>query len=225
VAVTVKLDSGGFVKGNWGQMVAAGTLEGATIYADSQTTQPLYHLSGTQLDAMRAAKAAEKAALARAEEDRRAEQQRQRLLAQREQYIRALTAAAPSVKLANSISDGQIDYYRRLDNVREARAVALVRGEPVPVAMLVQADGNGRDKVDTKWPGKLQVTVPNGQPSLKSSGWYLVQGTLTVPEGDSVPPAQLAAKKVQACEQPKCADAMDAAAIVDRKLATMSGMN
>lgn len=225
IAVTVKLDSGGFVKGSWGQMVTTGTLESATIYADADATQPLYWLTPDELEKMRAARAAEKAAIAQAEEERKAEQRRQQMLAQREQNIRALSSASTSVKLANWVSDGGIDYYTKLNNLRAARAAALVGGKPVMVSMLIQADGSGRNKVDTKWPGKLEVTVAEGQPDLNSSGWYLVRGLLSLPEGDSLPPAQLTAQTVYACAQPKCADATDPTAIVDRKLAALTGAN
>lgn len=224
IALTIKLESG-FAKGGWFSMVASGTLESATIYADADATQPLYWLTPEELDKMRAARAAEKAALAKAEEERKAEQRRQQMLAQREQNIRALSSASTSVKLANWVSEGQIDYYTKLNNLRAARAAALVGGKPVTVSMLIQADGSGRNKVDTKWPGKLEVTVAEGQPDLNSSGWYLVRGLLSVPEGDPLPPAQLTAQTVYACAQPKCADATDPTAIVDRKLAALTGAN
>lgn len=225
IAVTVKLDNGGFVTGSWGQIVSTGTLESATIFADSNATQPLYWLTPEELEKMRATRAAEKAALAKAEEERKAEQRRQQMLAQREQNIRALSSAPTSVKLANWVSDGQIDYYTKLNNLRTARAAALVGGKPVMVSMLIQADGSGRNKVDTKWPGKLEVTVAEGQPDLSSSGWYLVRGMLSVPEGDNLPPARLTAQTVYACAQPKCADATEPTAIVDRKLAALTGAN
>ena len=225
LAVTVKLDPSGFSKNGWNGMVAVGTLESATFFSDQQTSEPIYHMTSDELEKMRVAKAARQVELAKAEAERQAELRRQQILAQREQTIKVLTTATPSVKLANWISDGQVDFYSRLSNLRSARAAALVSGKPVAVNMLVQAGASGKSQVDTKWPGKLQVSVSEGQAELSSSGWYLVHGLLTVPDGDSVPPAQLTAQTIYACTQPKCAEATDAAAIVDRKIANLGGAN
>lgn len=221
VAVTIRLDEAGFEKDSWGRIAGVGTLEGAAIYADERTTQPLFQISGSELDQMRAARATEKAAHAKAEAERQAEQRRQQLVAQRDQFIRGIADSPASVKLANWISNGQIDYASRLNNLRAARAAALIGGKAVPVRMLVQMDTSGRNRVETKWPGKLQITLADGQPDLQSSGWYLVQGLLTVPDAESVPSAELAAKTVYSCTQPKCAEATDATALVDRKIAAL----
>lgn len=225
IAMMIKVDRGGFVEGAWGQMETSGTIENVAIFADSDAKQPLYRMASAQLERRRSARAAEKAALAEAEERRKAEQRRRLMLAQRDRYIQALSSAPASVKLANWISDGQIDIYTRLNNLRTARAAALVSGKPVDVSMLIQVDDGGRNNVGTKWPGMLKVTVGDGQPDLRDSGWYLVQGLLTVPEGNSVPPAQLLASKVFNCAEPKCADATDPETIVDRKLASLAASN
>lgn len=225
IAVVVKVGSSGIVEGKWGRVGVAGTIESAAIFADSAAKQPLYRLASERLAKLRADRAAEKVALAKAEEARKAEQQRRQLLEQRERYIQALVAAPESAKLANWISDDQINTYARLDNLRKARAAALVIGKPVAVSLLIQADGNGRKNVATRWPGKLEVTTGADQPDLVDAGWYLVRGVLTVPEGDSVLSAQLLASKVFMCAAPKCADAADPEAIVDRKLAGLAASN
>jgi hypothetical protein len=225
VVVTVKVDANGFHKNDqgWsGNLVAATSLENATFYADQKLTQPLYHVSEAEVAKLHEVRAAEKAAAAKAEADRQAEIARQQMLAQRTANIQRLSGATPSVKLANFISTGPVNFYQRLSNLRSARGAALILAKPIDVLMLVQTDSSGNDKVDTKWPSELQVTVGGDQPGFKSGEWYLVDGMLTVPDGDDVPPAQLIARTVYACQQPKCTEAMDAAAIVDRKLAAAS---
>jgi len=222
IAVTIKLDASGFTP-TWGNLVAAGTLESATIFANARGEQPLYEISSAELGRMRAERAAQKAALAKAEAERQAELRRQQLMAQRQQNIQFLSNSSASTKMANWISDRPLDYSARLNNLRWARAAALISGRPTAVRMLVQMDSSGRAEVETRWPGHLLVNVPEEQPEMKASEWYLVQGYLKVPDGDSLPAAQLAATSVYACTQPKCADATDATAIVDRKIAALGG--
>jgi len=222
-SVTVKLDSADFTKNSWGVITASGTLDTAAFLVDKDDTKILYQLTQSELQRMREAKAAEEAVAAKAEADRQAEIRRQQAMARRDQDILTLSQASSSVKLANVISDSQIDYGQHLDNLRSARAEAIIRGQQVAVSMLVQMDESGRNEVATEWPGHLQVTVPESQPELKSSGWYLVRGLLSVPDGDSLPPAALVANAVYACAQPKCVDATDATTIVDRKLTAMNG--
>jgi len=219
VAITIKLDHAGFQNSGWGNSVALGTVDGLAFYNDNRLGEPLYQVGQQEFEKWRAAKAAEKAIAAQAQAEREAEIRRQQLLAQREQNIRAFATASTSVKLANFISDGDLNAYLQLDNLRNARASALISGKAVSVSMLVQADGRGRSQVATKWPGKLELTLGGGQPDLKSSEWYLVRGLMTVPEAGALPPAQLMAQQVYACTQPKCADATDATTIIDRKLA------
>jgi hypothetical protein len=84
--------------------------------------------------------------------------------------------------------------------------------------MLVQASSSGSENIATTWPGHLTVTVPASQP-LQSSNWYIVRGNLTVPPGDDLPDANLTAAAVYACQKDQCSDALDPAAIVERKLA------
>jgi hypothetical protein len=69
----------------------------------------------------------------------------------------------------------------------------------------------------------LQITLADSATPLQSGGWYLVNGTLNVPDGEGLPAAQLAARTLIACSQPMCADQADAAKIVDRKLAQSGG--
>jgi len=183
----------------------------------------MYQLSQSELQKMHEVKIAEKALAAKALAEQQADMRRKQAVANRDQDIMALSQATTSVKLANIISAGQINYRYTLSNLRYARADAILKDHPTNVSMLVQMDASGRNEVATEWPGHLKVTVPENLPELKSSGWYLVRGLLSVPEGNSLPPAALVANAIYACTQPKCADATDATTIVDHKLAVMNG--
>lgn len=223
LAVVVKLDSTGLTKNNWGVVTASGALDTAAFLTDKDDTKIMYQISQNELQKMREAKAAEKVLAAKVEADHQADIRRQQAMASRDQDIIALSQASSSVKLANVISDGQINYLHHLNNLRFARADAILRSQPVAVSMLVQMDASGRNEVATAWPGHLKITVPENLPEVKSSGWYLVRGLLSVPDGDSLPPAALVANTIYACVQPKCVDATDATTIVDRKLTAMNG--
>lgn len=218
LALTVRLEAGGFKGDGWGSSTILGAVEGVTFYPDDRLADPILTIGAEEFARWRANRAAELAEAARLAEEREAEQRRQRLLAQREQNIRALSGAPPSVRLANYISDGDLSLYARLSNLRSARSAALMSGKAVPVAMLVQTDGSGR-KVATKWPGKLELSATDPLPELAASQWYLVRGLLSVPEAEGLPPAQLTAQAIHMCAQPKCADVADPAVIIDRKLA------
>lgn len=220
LALTVSLDPQSFVR-QFSSVTAKAHLEDAAFFADPKGGQMLHRFTAAELDAMRSELAAAKEAEIAAAAQRQAEEQRNRLLAQRDQAVGQLAGASSAVKFANWVSSGPLDYMMRLDSIRSARAEAVIEGRPVTVRMLLQAKGNGRDKVDSLWPGKLQLTVPSGQPELKADGWYLVEGRLTVADGDDLPPAQLTATSLYACTQDKCADAGDARALVDRKLAAV----
>ena len=170
-----------------------------------------------RLEKMRAEREAQQAAEAKAEQEHLATLRRQQLLAQRQQNIDFLSNSSISTKLANLISDGPLDFGVRLNNLRDARGEALISGRALTVSMLVQMAASGRDEVDTKWPGHLQISVPTTQPDLKSSGWYLVRGNLSVPDGDFTSPAQLEAMRIYACTQTQCNEANNSAFIVDKK--------
>lgn len=142
------------------------------------------------------------------------------MAAQREQNISILASLPAGARLANLMQPGGIAYGARLDTLRAARTDALLQGGAVPVTMLIQAGSDGRSAVSTRWPGKLQVTVPEAGPALKSDGWYVVRGALSVADGDdALPPAKLEAAVVHACGKAECADAADPVFIVDQKLA------
>ena len=225
IAATIKLDKKGFTIANdvFGGVNAttSGTLVNATIYASSRLQDPLYVISAADLQQARAAQVAAAAAQRAAEARQLAKQQREALMAQRQEDITLLAQSTPSTRLANWISTGPLDFSARLESLRGARTAALLAGRPVTVQMLVQADEGGRDKIASRWPGHLRVTVPSGQPALRASHWYLVQGALSVPEKPGLQTATLAADRVYACTQAQCRDAMNATAIVDRKLAAL----
>jgi hypothetical protein len=219
VALRVRLTHP-FTKDNWGTLKAEGTLDSAIIFADQDGKQPIYQLTSAELGTLRAARDAERQAEARRKEEAAKVEAERLVQQQRQQWIAQLAGMPPESRLANWISDGQLNFSARLDDLYTARMAALVEGKPVPVAMLVQTDGSGHQQVATTWPGHLEVTDAADQPTFARSGWYLVRGTLNVPEAEGLPAAKLAASKVYACSQPECADAMDAATIVKRKTAT-----
>lgn len=219
LALQVRLDKAGFKSDGWGGPTILGTVEAVTFYPDDDMVQPILTVPAAEFAQWRQARVLEREEIARQAVEREAQGRRQRLMAQRGDFINTLSRANTSVRLANFITDGDINLYRGLDNARDARAAALLSGKPVQVAMMVQSAGNGRSAVATTWPGKLELNLTESLPSLTSSQWYLVRGLLSVPEGSGVTTAQLAVQSVHACLQVQCADAADPAAIVDHKLA------
>lgn len=219
ISLTIRLDQTGFQSDGWGNAAAVGTIDGIGFYADDHLKEPLYTVGSEEFAKWREAKAAEQAAAEKEKAKQEAEMRHQRAIVLRDQTIHSLSNTSTSVRLANFISAGDINYFNRLNNLREARASALISGKAVAVTMLLQADSSGRRQVAATWPAKLEVTLAEGLPDLKSSGWYLVRGLLNVPDNGMLPPAQIMAQEVYACTQPKCAEAADATAIVDRKLA------
>ncbi|PWB80665.1 MAG: hypothetical protein C3F11_17385 [Methylocystaceae bacterium] len=235
VATTIRLDGQGFSKNGYAKdLKAAGSLERAVFYNDERATQPFYSLAAPEIEKARKIRAARIEAEKKAEElrieaekkaeaARLAEKRRQELQAERESTIRLLAASPVSVRLANWISNWPVDAGARLDDLRSARASALIGGAPVTVKMLIQADSGGRERAKTKWPGHLEIDVPAAQPELRSSGWYLVRGELSAPDANALSAAKLSVVDLYACAKPQCADAADAQAIVDRKLAGAQG--
>lgn len=219
LALSVRLDKAGFKSDGWGGPTTLGTVEAVTFYPDDDLTQPILTVSAADFAKWREARVLEREEVARQVAEREAEVRRQRLMAQRENFIGAMAKASSSVRLANFISDGDINLYRRLDNVRAARSAALLSGKAVPVSLLVQSDGSGRSGVVTSWPGKLELNLPETLPAMTSSQWYLVRGLLSVPETEGVGNAQVAVLAAHACTQAKCVDATDPAAVIDHKLA------
>lgn len=234
LAAIVKVAPGPFTEHAYTNFITNATLVnatflGGTFYGDQNYTQQVYTLDESELAREAAAKAAAKAAAVAAENAKQAEAQReqqareaevqhQQMAAQRDSYIQQLRSSSDSVKLANFILPGPVDTSTHLVSLRAARTAALIAGHAVDVIMLVQTYSSGSEKVATKWPGHLTITTLNRQ-SLKSSSWYIVRGSLTVPAGDDLPDANLAAAAIYACQKDQCADATDAAAIVDHKLA------
>ena len=225
IAVTLALAPAGFKDGGGREKTSAATVESAVVFADNAGQQFLFAISKDQITTLRTEAEARKAAAAKEQALRQAEQNRRQMEAERGNTIERLKALPLSVRLANWMSPGPVNFGLSLSNIRVARAQALIRNTPIETIMLVQADKSGRDAITTRWPGHLEITVPKDRPEFKSGNWYLVTGTITTPDGDDFPPAHLAAQTVFACEQEKCTDASDATGIVDRKLAAASQKN
>lgn len=210
-----------FVKARYS--VTDSHLEGVKVhrieyYQDDNKKEQFAELGTLTIEARRSEKIAAKAAEEKARQAQLEAQKLQRLLEQKAYHIEMLSRESESVRLSNFISADKELFRRQLHSVRAARLQALLAGKPVPVRMLVQADGGGTVNVVTRWPGLLTVSVADGQPSLERSKWYLLAGALSVPEGDDLPPAVLLADQVYQCEQPECKDASDPTVIVERKL-------
>lgn len=201
--------------------VIRGTIQNAVVYGDEKMTEPVFSFDAGDIARWQEEKEKEKADAAKEQARIQAEKHREQFMAERDENMKELASASQSIRMMNFISTGELNYRRELDNIRNARAWALLDEEPIEVAMLVQASSSGRKQVETKWPGVLRVTVPDGQPELKSSQWYLVQGTFSVPDTDGLPDAELVASDIYACTQAECAEAADPAAIMDRKTALM----
>lgn len=208
VLATFKIDQG-FKRNEHYRYVAKGSLAEATIYSDAKRTRLVTNIHGPDLQAL-------KVAYARAEALRKLQQEREKITSKRQlAQLTTGTRSSPSL-LGGFISEGSIDDAPNLSSLLDARARALVSGKPITVPMLVQAKSSGRDKVSTRWPGKLRVTIPETQDAMKSDGWYLVYGQFSVPDEDGLPDADLAATASYACEQPHCAE-IDADKLLERK--------
>lgn len=207
---------GGFTKVN-GHIDSAWVLDG---------NKPIYSYGAAQIADLRH----EFEARQEAERKQREEQQRAARVAalsqQRDQTVAFLSRLPADVRLANFLSAApDAEPGLRLDNLAVARGRALTSQKPVAVRMLVQAGSSGGDHVDTRWPGHLRLTVPQGGAALERGSWYLVDGMLTLDgPAEDLKPAELTAKTVFACKQDLCVDAQDPGAIVDHKLAALGNL-
>lgn len=241
VEIQLKLDAQGIHQSNFA-WVASGTVESVTFTTTTNgKTEPLYTVGPTEMVSLVSAQKVAKEAAATAEKQRQEaaaamdrqrqeEFRRQQLVAQREQNIRMLADASLETRLWNFIQTGDIETFRGLDSVRNIRLALARQNGPnahVQAVMAVQVSGSGHDKVSTKWPGHLDVTLADPKVQLKSDGWYLVSGAAAFEDGDEPQSVQLVADNLYACTQPKCADAADPATIVDRHIAapTQQGMH
>jgi uncharacterized protein len=179
-------------------------------------------ISGSQLDSVLAERANQKAEAEKAEAERQAQLRLEQAKASRDRDIGSLRTSPLSVRLANYLNPGPVNLGLTLANLRAARFRSLLMGKPIQVGMLIQTDSGGKADVATKWPGLLAVTAPEGT-EFKASSWYLVQGMISVPEDDGLPPSKLAASSVIACSKENCEDLGDATAIIDHKLSNASG--
>jgi hypothetical protein len=137
--------------------------------------------------------------------------------------LAAVLHAAPlSVRLANAIAPAGSpfpDLATRLDNLRDARADAMITGQPRPVSMLIQANASGRDHIAASWPASLALNVPPAMPSMVAGQWYIARGTLSAEDNtaDDAPSAQLQIQTLIACGQPLCTDAADPDTLIRRR--------
>ena len=178
------------------------------IYAAPDKATLLADIGPEALAAMRKAQEAEKAArIAREAAQKRAESLR--MLAEHVQ------SANRSEKLAMWVGQGTGDFgLPELDTMRNVRMRIAINKQPAQTILLVQADGSGRKQVPTKWPGQLNLTVPEDQPALSSGTWYVVRGLVNIPNAGNFPPAEMSVQFIHACTQDECHDAEDPQALL-----------
>ncbi|MDN6041533.1 MAG: hypothetical protein L0I33_05925 [Acetobacter sp.] len=182
-------------------------LTSVKIYNDNARKELLGTIGAETLAGMRKAQAdAQAAHLAKEAAQKRAENLR--MMSERVQ------SANRSEKLAMWVGQDHNGYgLPSLDTMRSVRTSASLRNQPVPAILLVQTDSSGRKQVETKWPGKLTLTVPQDQPALSSGTWYIVQGQVSVPSKGDFPDATMAVQTLHACTQDQCKDAEDPQAL------------
>ncbi|WP_338332316.1 DUF4852 domain-containing protein [Acetobacter sp. LMG 32666] len=186
------------------------------IYAAPDKATLLADIGPEALAAMRKAQEAEKAAqLAKEAAQKRAESLR--MLAEHVQ------SANRSEKLAMWVGQGTGNFgLPQLDTIRNVRMRIAMNDQPAQTILLVQADGSGRKQVPTKWPGKLNLTVPEDQPALSSGTWYIVRGLVNVPSTGDFPAADMSVQFIHACTQDECHDAEDPQALLNALQAEMT---
>ena len=230
--LTVLLDDSGIKAQQYGESTATGIVQSADLLAGRNLETVVHRFPAAELAGLRAESARAKAEADRVAQDRQAaqrkeaerqqaEQERQQMLSQRQGLTENLARMPPSARLRAFMTPGPYADGRRLDNLREARADALITRQAWDVVMLVQAAGDGRSAVPTSWPAHLTVSAAASAPKLVGSHWYLVAGKLAVPAGEDIPSAQLQAAQVFACAREACSDAAEPEAIVERKIATL----
>ncbi|WP_142850620.1 DUF4852 domain-containing protein [Telmatospirillum sp. J64-1] len=188
-----------------------------TVYDDEKLTKPLFRWDGATLAELeREAKAralaeAEKLRLER--EKAEAEEKRMAALRRVERDMSRLRYASLQSRVAYMIG---------ADKLSLSRAVvgrAIITGQPQPVALLVQADGNGRGDVPTRWPANLRLSAEEGQEAFEKGRWYVISGDLTAQEGRSLPVGSIKVRKMVVCAKDGCEEAEDVEALVQRRIA------
>lgn len=218
IALTVKIDPLGLAKPDeLNRFAVNGALDQVIFYSDLERNQIVYSLTQEDFEEKREAARQAKEKLAKAEQERLALALQEKQKHQREEYIQLLENSTISVRMANYISNGEVNNNVRLESLRSGRTKALLKKTPIPVLMLFQADSDGRDHVNTGWPGHLEISVKDVHKPLKASSWYLASGLFSVPEEDSIPAAQLQVDRLYECTQPKCMEATNATYVIDQK--------
>ncbi|WP_319466459.1 DUF4852 domain-containing protein [uncultured Pseudodesulfovibrio sp.] len=208
-------------------IIVNGKLHSGTVYNTNKLSTEILSIENSKIESLLAEmkvrqEAAEKAEKERIERERiaaeakRKEQEKKRFLAQKQLYIARLKEAPLSVRLASYLHEESLMRFQYLDSLANARAIAAINEKPVAVGMLVQMDEDGREKVETRWPGMLNINVSDESPELQSAKWYLVDGFLSVENNGKLESAELNVTHVHACQQDMCTDLADPTVIVDR---------
>lgn len=193
-------------------------IEYVEFYSGRKAPEKVASISQDIIAKQRAEVLAAREAAEKERKRREAEEEMKQLMARREQDIAVLGKVSVSARLFNFISPSTELERGSLTSLRKARGYALLHEKPVTVSMLVQSDGGGATDVPTKWPGLLNVTIPQDAKPMESLRWYLVYGDLIVPQGEGLPDAILRATEVYECQAEQCADASAPEAVVDRKV-------
>lgn len=212
IAIKLKLAPGTFAGQAAYNPTANAMVESAAIYAASvpfgqnnpSAETPVAIITANQIDAVRNAKIAAAAAAARAQ-----------LLAQRSTDIQEVAGFTNGQKLYNWLNDSQLSP-DTLNNIGQARWNAILANQPVPVSMLVEAGGSGKQDVPTAWPGHLALNATGNIPAFSGSNWYLVSGSMTTSTRPGDLTSTLDVTNFYQCKQDQCAEALDPASIVER---------
>lgn len=226
VKINFKIDHSSYSKS--GNVVSVnGQLHSGAVYNTQKLSTEIFTVENSQVETLLAEmkarqESAQKAEQERAEKERIAaevrlkEQEKRRFLAQKESYIARLKESSLSTRLASYLYESPLDRPRQLDNLADARVSAAINGKPVEVGMLVQVDESGRQDVETRWPGLLNLNISDELPELESSNWYLVYGFLSAENNGKLEPAQLNVTHLHACQQNMCTDLASPELIVNR---------
>jgi|GEM_PF-1828966 len=226
VKINFEIDHSSYsISGN--KISVKGRLHSGKVYNSKKLSTEVLSIENSQVETLLAEMKARQEAAAKAEEERiekeriaaeemRKEQEKRRFVAQKEAYIASLKSSPLSIRLASYLYEKSLIRPRPLDNLADARASAALNGGPVRVGMLIQMDEGGRQEVETQWPGLLNVNTSEEMPELKSSGWYLVDGFLSVINNGKLEPAVLNATRLQACQEDMCKDLASPELIVER---------
>ncbi|GBR07032.1 hypothetical protein GCM10007207_27540 [Asaia siamensis] len=222
VALTLKADATTLAAARQrlqGELKAS--LQGIQVFADRARTQRLALIGEDEINKLVVEQR-------RVAAEKQADEQAAALEAQKTRMMQAAGSLSKPAMMANWLNDSpDLQWGRTLDTIRAARLSSVVTGAPVTATLLVQVEGSGKDKVPTRWPGHLRVSVGKDGTAFSSGQWYLISGQLSVSpsNGTALSDALLDATKFYACHDAQCAETTDPVALSARKLSKQPQIN